>query len=53
MSHDINERVASLETETRFLQDLRTDLTRRLQRVEWMVAVSIGTGLLGIVKGCL
>lgn len=47
--HDLHQRVAVVEVKVSTL----TDITRRLQRVEWMVAVAIGSGLLNLVKGCL
>lgn len=50
---DLHERVAVVETEVDALQELRRDIVHRLQRIEWMVAVAIGSGLLGLVKGCL
>lgn len=53
MKPDLHERVAVVETEVDALGDMRRDIVRRLQRLEWMVAVAIGSGLLGLVRGCV
>lgn len=50
--HEPTERIAAVETEVEFLQEFRRDIVRRLTRLEWMTAVAIGSGLLGLVKGC-
>lgn len=51
--NNLESRVAVIEAEGDFIQEFRRDVTKRLQRLEWMVAVAIGSGLLGLVKGCM
>lgn len=49
---DVRERVATLEVVVDQLEEFRRDTMKELKHVQWMLAVAVGSGLLGLVKGC-